>query len=85
MANSLRQILQTYSETCNFYVIQYIGIQKQSVGNVLKVLLKSLKTFFVEIHFIVNLLCKNLIRNYENNLEQFGAWLVIYVTRNFFI
>ena len=42
------------------------------------------KTSFVEIHFIVNLLCKNLIRNYKNNLEQLGAWLIIYVTCNFF-
>ena len=43
---SLSQILQTCSETCIFFVKQYIYYQKQSVGGALKVLVKSLKTVF---------------------------------------
>ena len=42
IANSLWQILQTYSETCPFCVKKYKGFQKQSVGGGLKVLAKSL-------------------------------------------
>ena len=47
MANSLRNVLPTYSEICIF--------QKQSMGGALKVLGKSLKTVLDEVRFILNL------------------------------
>ena len=40
---------------CIFCVIQYIDIQKQSAGDTLKVLLKSLKTILDEVHFVDDL------------------------------
>ena len=56
MVNSLRQVLQTYSEIRIFYVILAIYLfQKQSVGSALKVLVKSLENFVDEVRFIVNL------------------------------
>ena len=55
MADSLGQAFQTYSKICIFCVMQDIDFQKQPVGSVLKVLAKSLKTVFDEVHFIVNL------------------------------
>ena len=56
MVNSLRQVLQTYSEIRIFYVILAIyHFQKQSVGSALKVLAKSLENFVDEVRFIVNL------------------------------
>ena len=41
MPNSLRQALQTYSETCIFFVLQKIVLQKQSAKIDLKVPGKS--------------------------------------------
>ena len=55
MANSLRNVLPTYSEICIFCVIQYIKFQKQSMEGALKVLGKSLKTVLDEVRFILNL------------------------------
>ena len=47
----------------HFFMKQYIGFQKQSVGGALKVLAKSLKTIFNEDHFIANLVYQNSIEN----------------------
>ena len=55
MTYSLRQDLHSYSAICIFCVTRYIGFDKQSLGSVLKVLAKSLKNVFDELHFIVNL------------------------------
>ena len=56
MARSLRKVLQTYSEICNFCsAIQYIVSKKQPVGSAHEVLAESLETVFDEAHFIVNL------------------------------
>ena len=46
MANSLRNVLQTYWETCIVCVIQYRDFLKQSMGGALKTLGKSLKSSF---------------------------------------
>ena len=54
-------ILQRYSETCNFW-----NFQRQSVGGVLKVMLKSLETVFDEVHFTINLLYRNSVKKYED-------------------
>ena len=54
MANSLRNVLQTYSEIWIFCVIQYMDFQKQSMGSALKLLGKSLKTVLDEVHFMVS-------------------------------
>ena len=70
MADSFWQILQTHSETCICCLKRYISFQKQSVGGALKVLAKSLKTVFDEVHFIANLLYQNLIEKYEDYLER---------------
>ena len=51
----LQENFTAYSEICIFCVIQYIDFQKQSVGDTLKVLLKSLKTIFDEVHFVDDL------------------------------
>ena len=56
MASSLRQVLQTYPETCFCCsVIQYIVSKKQPVRSAHEVLAESLETAFDEAHFIVNL------------------------------
>ena len=44
--NSLRKVLQTYSEICIFYVIQYIEFLKQSMEGALKVLEKIFENCF---------------------------------------
>ena len=49
---------------------QFIGFQKQSVGGALKVLAKSLKSVFDEVHFKENLFYQNSIKKYENDLEH---------------
>ena len=49
---------------------QFIDFQKESVGGALKVLEKSLKSVFDEVHFKVNLVYQNSIKKYENNLEH---------------
>ena len=51
------------SEIRIFFMKQYIGFQKQSVGGALKVLAKSLKTIFNEDHFIANLVYQNSIED----------------------
>lgn len=51
------------SEIRIFFMKQYIGFHKQSVGGALKVLAKSLKTIFNEDHFIANLVHQNSIEN----------------------
>ena len=60
MANSLRQILQTYSEICRiialcYSMMQHIDSEKQSMGSGRKMLAESLKSVFNEVLFIVNL------------------------------
>ena len=44
--------------------------EKQSVGGTVKVLVKTLKTIFDEVQFIVNLLYKNSVKKYEDDLEH---------------
>ena len=70
VAKSFRQVFQTNSKTCFFCVIQYIDIQKQSLGSAVKVFVKSLKIAFDEVYLIANLVCQNLIRTNEDNLEH---------------
>ena len=58
MSNSLRQVLQTYSETCIFCVLQKIFLQKQLANIDLKVPGKSCDEICGrsdEIRIIVNL------------------------------
>ena len=45
------------------FVKQYIDYLKQSIGGVLKVLAKSLKTVFDEDHFVLNLLYQISVKN----------------------
>ena len=62
VVNSLRKDLYTYSKTCIFCLIRYTDFQKQSVGSDLQVLVKSFKSVFEEVHFIVIFLYQNSIR-----------------------
>ena len=62
VVNSLRKDLYTYSKTCIFCLIRYIDFQKQSVRSDLQVLVKSFKSVFEEVHFIVIFLYQNSIR-----------------------
>ena len=50
-------------------MIQYLGIQNQSVRGPLKVLAKLLKTIFDKVHFIINFLYQNAIKKYEDDLN----------------
>lgn len=50
-------------------MIQYLGIQKQSVRGPLKVLAKLLKTIFDKVHVITNFLYQNAIKKYEDDLN----------------
>ena len=52
MANSLRKVLQSYSEIYIYCVIQYIDLQEQSIEGTLG---KYLKTVLDEVYFIVHL------------------------------
>ena len=56
IANSPRNVLQTYSEICLSCVIQHIYFQKQSVEGAIKMLGKSLKTVLDEVYFVVHLI-----------------------------
>ena len=49
MANSSRQVLQTYSEICGFCVIKYKEFQKKSMRRTSEVLAKSLEIVFDEL------------------------------------
>ena len=44
--------LQTYSETC-YFCAKHTDFQKQSVESAFKLLAKSLKVVFDEVHFII--------------------------------
>ena len=56
MASSLRQLLQTYSEICNFCsAIRHIVSKKQPVRSAHEVSVDSSETFFDKAHFIVDL------------------------------
>ena len=68
MPNSLRQILEAYSEI--FCVKLYKGFQKQPVGGAFIVLAKSLKTVFDEVLLTVNLLYQNSVKAYEDDLKH---------------
>ena len=61
MPNSSKKLMQTYSEICIFYEIQYMDLQEQSVGGPLEMLGKSLKTVLYEVRFIVNLYSFSLL------------------------
>ena len=52
MANSLRKVLQSYSEIYIYCVTQYIDLQEQSIERTLG---KYLKTVLDEVYFIVYL------------------------------
>ena len=78
LANSLWQILQTYSDTfrnMHFFMKQCKDLQKQWVGGALIVLAKYSKTVFDEVHFRVNLLHQNSIKEYEYDLEHWLGYL----------
>ena len=49
----------------------------QSLKGAHKVLAKSLKTVFDEVHFIVNLLYQNLINKYEDDLEHYLGYYIL--------